>query len=414
MSLFFSIMYLIAEYLRPHQMYEALSGLPLAQIAIIGLLISFFLEGRSLKNSAFQNVLITGFLFWLFVSYTFAFNQELAWQPLIDFSKLVIIYFLLINTINDKEKLYIFTVVLLLIFLKQTQFMVRYLFTHGFQVPRTGLYGGAGPLQNPGDIGTALVTFFGISYFLIKADLRIVFGWFKMRWIHIACAASSIIAIFATNSRGPALALAICIIFLWFKGKKKVMGIVGLATVAMTFFLIISGENLDRFKGTGTEQDTTGQSRLELWNAGLRMASENPFTGVGANNFVYVNTNTYYSEYHLVQHNTFVQAVSELGYPGLILFIMMILICFYNQIALRKNLKENGIEDTFLYSMSYGLDLGLIGFIVAGFFVSVLYYPFFWMLLILSVSLLDISKRISNLKSNAFGNETTKRYPAAY
>lgn len=406
MSFFFTIVYLILEYIRPQQMYNSIAAFPLAQIAIICLIISFILEGRKLNNSGFQNILIVGFFICIFISYLFAYKPDLAWQPMVDFLKLVIIYFLLINTINDKKKLYLFTILFLLILFKQTQFILRYLVTHGFQVPKDGMYGAGGPLSNSGDLGTALVSFFGISYFMIRADTRKMFGWLKMRWFHIFCAFSMVLSIFATNSRGPTLALAISFVVIWYKGKRKVLGIVGIAIVAMTFVFIMSGENLDRFMGSGTKEDKTGQQRVELWNAGLRMANENPFTGVGPNNFVYVNRKIYSSEYHLVQHNTFVQALSELGYPGLILFIIMILGCFNNQIKIRKLLRVNRIEDNFLYYMSHGLDIGLIGFIVAGFFVSVLFYPFFWMLLIINVSLLDVSKQLSNLNSlKEFKNE---------
>jgi hypothetical protein len=38
MSFYFAIAYLVAEYMRPQAMYAALSGLPLVQISIIGLI----------------------------------------------------------------------------------------------------------------------------------------------------------------------------------------------------------------------------------------------------------------------------------------------------------------------------------------------------------------------------------------
>jgi O-antigen ligase len=126
----------------------------------------------------------------------------------------------------------------------------------------------------------------------------------------------------------------------------------------------------------------------------MRMAEEYPLTGVGPNNFIYVNSQIYQSGTTLMQHNVFVQAVSELGYPGLLLFIGMIIYCFRNQRRARKLLREKGIDDPFLYGLSHGLDICLVGFAVNGFFITVLYYPFFWMLLILSTSLFDVVKHL--------------------
>jgi hypothetical protein len=65
----------------------------------------------------------------------------------------------------------------------------------------------------------------------------------------------------------------------------------------------------------------------------------------------------------------------------------MIVQSFKLQIKSRKILSESGDKCTFLYGLSHGIDLSLIGFLVNGMFITVLYYPFFWMLLTLSVSL---------------------------
>jgi O-antigen ligase len=395
-SFFFAIVYLIVEYIRPQQMYDVLSGLPFAQIAILGMFISFILEGRRPNNFNFQNILMLAFLFWVFISYLYAYKPDLAWQSLVDFAKWVVIYFLLINIINDRNKLYVFTVVLLLLMFKQTQYMIRNLVQSGFHVPKTGLYAGAGFFANPGDLGAALACVFGVAYYLIRADTRKMFNWFKMQWFHIACAASIPLAIFATNSRGAALAWVMCLLGLWYKSRVKMRSALGIVGVVLAFSLLMTEENFARFKASGTEADVTGQERIELWKAGLRMVNENPLTGVGPNNFVYVNTANFSSEYKLVQHNIWIQAGSELGYPGLGLLLMMIAGCFYNQKRVRTLLKEKQIEDPLLYWLSHGLDIGLIGFIVSGLFASTLCYPFFWINLVLSVALLDIVKRMAD------------------
>ena len=45
--------------------------------------------------------------------------------------------------------------------------------------------------------------------------------------------------------------------------------------------------------------------------------------------------------------------------------------------------------------MTYGFDMGLVGYLVAGTFVTVFYYPFFWVQIALIVAL-----------SNVVGNKT--------
>jgi hypothetical protein len=40
-----------------------------------------------------------------------------------------------------------------------------------------------------------------------------------------------------------------------------------------------------------------------------------------------------------------------------------------------------------MWGMAQGLDCSLVGYLVAGFFVTVLYYPFFWINLAMTVAL---------------------------
>jgi hypothetical protein len=54
----------------------------------------------------------------------------------------------------------------------------------------------------------------------------------------------------------------------------------------------------------------------------------------------------------------------------------MIFACFANTRKVRKLSREK--EDQFLAIMSYGFDAALLGFLGSGFFVTVLYYPYFW------------------------------------
>ena len=107
MQLFFAIAYLVAEYMRPQSMYEAVSSVPFAYLSIMGLVISFLFNKRESLTSNPLNTLLVMYLIWYLVSYAFAFNQEVAWQPMLDFTKWVVIYFLLINTIHEEKKLYI-------------------------------------------------------------------------------------------------------------------------------------------------------------------------------------------------------------------------------------------------------------------------------------------------------------------
>ncbi len=398
MSFWFALLYLVVEYMRPQSMYEGLSGLPLGSLVVAGMIFFFFLEKQQTHTAHFQNQFIMAFFFWILVSSAFAYKPDVAWKLFLDFGKWIVIYFLLIHIVNDKKKLYLFLLVFLILNFKYSQYAVRVWVANGFYSDPRGLYEGGGIgsgfFKNPNDFGVALNSVFGLSYYLIAADTQKQWHGFKMRWFHLATTLSIPLAILSTSSRGAAVAFGGVVLGIWIKSRRKMIALFGVLIAAISFIVLIPDDNWRRFENMGDKKDATSQSRLDLWRAGLRMANENPITGVGPNNFPLYNMEQYGNAHGTVPHNIFIQALSELGYPGLILFIAMILGCFYNQRNIRRLLIERQIDDPFLYWLSHGLDISLIGFMVNGFFITVLYYPFFWMLLTLGVVSMNILRQL--------------------
>ena len=93
-----------------------------------------------------------------------------------------------------------------------------------------------------------------------------------------------------------------------------------------------------------------------------------------------------------VSHSIYVESVAEMGLTGFLLFLAMIFYAFWVNLRTRK-LTSNG-KNPLLYNLSYGLDAGLIGFLVAGAFVTVLYYPFFWMQIAMIVTVNCVAKKV--------------------
>ena len=123
-----------------------------------------------------------------------------------------------------------------------------------------------------------------------------------------------------------------------------------------------------------------------MWKNGLEMMRDNPVLGIGYENWQKYST-IRYGGTGLLVHNTFVQAGSELGYTGLIAFIALIFCTFVINRRTRKLVASYPHRGRFMFYMSHGLDGALVGFIISGFFISVLYYPFFWINLAMTVGL---------------------------
>ena len=104
-------------------------------------------------------------------------------------------------------------------------------------------------------------------------------------------------------------------------------------------------------------------------------------------------------------HNIFIQGGAELGYTGLICFIVMIIFAFITNARTRVFGKQ--LHNKFIAYMAHGLDAGLVGYLVAGFFVTVLYSPFFWVQMGMAVALHAIATQQARVKEDKAGLTTS-------
>jgi O-antigen ligase len=137
------------------------------------------------------------------------------------------------------------------------------------------------------------------------------------------------------------------------------------------------------------EEDYNVQSetgRLAVWDTAFQLISENPITGVGANCFPrafgYKRNAQGRAPVWIATHNAYLQIWSEIGYPGFIIFMIII----YSSIrsfwkTSRKDPKSS--EDGDLILIGGCALIGFSGHLVGVFFLSQAYgmqFTFFFVL----------------------------------
>jgi O-antigen ligase len=155
---------------------------------------------------------------------------------------------------------------------------------------------------------------------------------------------------------------------------------------------VLPDEQKQRFSEMG--EDKTSQQRLLYWENGWQMMFEHPGLGVGYFNFI-----PYYESYYRedmlyptaqLPHNIFVQVGTDSGFTGLVIYLLIIV---YTFIIMRALAKEQSEKVSMEVSLATSFNYSLIGFIVAGQFVTVAYYPFLWIHLAMTVSLKNIAEK---------------------
>jgi O-antigen ligase len=132
------------------------------------------------------------------------------------------------------------------------------------------------------------------------------------------------------------------------------------------------------------ERDSSAQSRIEIWNGGVKMLLNNPVFGVGPGNF-YQNIGKY-QPLHPGRdaHNTFIRCAGELGFPGLIILLLILLNAARILLKLKQNFfmlpPDTGEEIRWL---SYGCLTALAAMLAYGMTGTLIYTEYLWWLLTL-------------------------------
>ena len=394
--------YLVFEYTRLSAMFPALQALQVGKLIVLPTLVVWLVHHVVvLRTRILRDRVYLLFLIWLglgVLSAGTALDQRAAYWAVFDLAKWFVTSLLIINLVDSLKKWQIFMWVLLLLNFKLSQFQLR-AFTAGFadaydpdHFIHQGVGAGSGFFGNATDFGVAIVVVFPFALYLIFSTRSKL-----LKLVALGFTGAFILSILRSGSRGAAMALFAMAALAWFKSKRKLASAVMLAAFLVGFWVVAPPAWRERLlSAQDYEQDATAARRITLWKAGFSMLRDHPF-GVGINNFA-VNLVTKYRPPGVeggatAPHSIFVQAGSELGIGGLAVLLAVIVLIFRRNQATRKLYRQAHLDEPWILNFAHALDLSLLGFIVGGAFLTVLYYPHLYIILPLAVSLYHITRK---------------------
>ena len=202
----------------------------------------------------------------------------------------------------------------------------------------------------------------------------------------------TISGVIATQSRGGLLGIAAILSFFLYQKVKNPI-VVGLcALVAMLAMMVFAGIG-DRQSGGAAEGgvDESAMGRIYAWQAAINMAISNPLTGVGVDNF-YVNYYFYSPHWdgknHAV-HSTWFQVLGETGFVGIGIFALLIA-SIYRSLSRVYCINALNHNDQVTVNAN-ALKAGVIGFMVAGTFLTQAFTWPLYIILALTIALEKIT-----------------------
>lgn len=370
-------LYLFFEYFRPQAIYPVIDVFPWARSCIMLAFLGALIDPSVKWVSSPLNKWIIGFGIVIFISIQLAVFPELSKEHYIDFYSWAVIYFLIINIVNSRERFYIFLMILLFCSAKIAIGTALTWAARGFSFTGWGLMGPRGYFQNSGELAILMLTLFPLAFYFYQAVRNKPLTWWE-RGLIVVFFVAPIMTILGASSRGSQLALVGILALMYRKHVFRIKPMVAVALLLVASFYLLPEEQKERFSRMG--DDRTSQQRMLYLERGWEMMKKYPVFGVGYFNFPpyfslhYPEDIITYNEQAELAHNIFIQVGTDAGFVGLGLFFGII----GCSLRLAFFVRPRREEDEFFRYVGTGLGYGIIGFVVAGQFVTVAYYPFLW------------------------------------
>ncbi len=410
------VAYLIVEYARIPAMFPSLQPLQIGKLVVVPTLLIWLFKCASARKLKFVknplNWVVLGWLVLIFLSSIFAQNSNAALNGAIDFAKWAVIFFLIVNLTDTFPKWQGFLWIFVLLNFKMSQFQIRE-FAAGYQMAQDQGYfiasgvgaGSTAFFANASDFGVAMCVALPLALYLIKSVRPKI-----LKSVAFVIFVFFALSILTCGSRGATVALLVMALVYWIKSPKKILTGFLIAIFVFGFWSLSFQPWKERlFSAFRFKEDPTASIRLNLWEAGIDMTLDHPLMGVGMNNFPSQYADKYSPQERKVfwaPHNIFIQASSELGVGGLLCLILCLFYVFKENRKIRRisqatefAQKKYLLENEWIVNFSHALDLSLIGYIISGLFLTMLYYPHLYILMTMSVSLKNVLLHFSGTNS---------------
>jgi O-antigen ligase len=357
---FYSLLaFLFIVYANPGNWADALEDVQFAKIAagfsLAALAGSWLLYNRRLVLGGVQGWTLLALFALVGFSSLWSYWPKYSFDTFTDGLKYLAVFFIIANVVDSEQRLARIIRVLALASCIPA-FGAIWSHAHGEHLVEGDRAGWIGIFGNPNDLAYHLVV--GVAMLLAAAnaarDRR-----HKLMWW--ALLAPVFYAILLTQSRGGMLA-AVCVVVFWgLRAVKRAPLVLGAACFAAALVFVSPNNPWSRRtqEATAYGEDISARGRIDAWRTGLNIAKEHPFTGVGAGAFMIAWPEFAPGDAGEVrtQHNTFIQLLSELGIPALVLFLGALLG------ALLGMRRASKLQST-LQPYARGIQCGLIGFAI--------------------------------------------------
>jgi len=197
----------------------------------------------------------------------------------------------------------------------------------------------------------------------------------------------------STYSRGGFLSIGVVGATWFWRSPNKLRSLAAVVLVAALVLPVLPPafwERMSTITASSDERDDSAASRLHFWQVAIAMANDRPFIGVGHRGYEraynqYDWTDGQYKTNRAV-HSAWFGVLGDLGYPGLILFVLIVVTSLLSCRRVRLAARRGEVPDE-LGRYAIAFETAIVAFMIGGSFVSFQYCEMLWHYFALTIAL---------------------------
>lgn len=327
-------------------------------------------------------IMLTLWLLWALLGWLASPWSALVYERIEVLWKLTLITLVAVAALNDRNRIRIFILAFVLFFaLYPARGTLFNYFIGGYSIFGRAIWNFI--YRNPNDLAALTLLQLSMAAGLLVTERNKLF-----RRAALVAVVTLAIVILLTQSRGVFIGLVGFGVLALAGEQRRARAIAVGGVIALTAVLLLPGDAWDRFGALGTlgtsgteafetmDDQGSAEQRFEIWKTAVRIIQDNIFTGTGMG--TYGEANALYSPNLGARdtHSTYLNVLAETGAPGLLIFFGMIAAAVIPTERVRRRIKKLQPRSA---QQLYFLELGLLGFMLAGVFASYAHLTFLYL-----------------------------------
>ena len=319
------ITFAVVMYTAPSEWIRGLESVRLAFISSV-VAAAFVAIGRLARREPIfldgvRGAAALAFALWALASTKWSIYPDVSQGEGLEILKLAAIFLTMVNVVTTPKRLAVFAVAMVLASMVTSWHVIEWYhrgedLVEGFRARWVGVY--ADPNHMAMDVG--IVVPLGVAAMVRRKNPL---------WLRALCAAAVVMAVTAivySHSRGGFIGLVVAMTVWIFLEKSRRMATLILGGALAIALLVFAPKSFWERNETLTSfhDDASAMGRVYAWEVAAGMSADHPLAGVGIGGFrfawpLYARPE---ARRAYVAHNVYLDAVGELGFVGLLLYLM--------------------------------------------------------------------------------------------